>query len=757
MAYALITHYVVDGDCPVTPQSQHLNNMYCLRDRTDGEKSVHGFFFLRHDGEMSFGKRGNVGVGADPTGWGSGDPTTVDGFNKYDAYWNTFEGFSPVKLHWELEKGAVYRRACADQFYKHFLRPGGSMTTEKNIERFAKRMAELDDAIVCEAARWGAGPNGTGNVGSRSAWLSACKTCTNSFLAARMPYMLSQYRARGWYPSVDAPLAVDALGATHFAGDVIPAGEKVYLTGSGAGTNVYYTVDGIDPIAADGTVAASALLYDAAEGIALSGTTTLRARAISAGTCSALEEVPLVGISTEFAPLADALRVAALYTSTTNGGDYGEFIVLTNLSSEASIDLSGARLVAWNAKKKTESSPSLTIPFGAITIAPGESLVLDQNTYFGGGKLTNSQVGLRLYDVADTLVQDVFVDADWWGGACDNTGAWFVAKEFGASVKERTQWKPSFTSLPTLLRVAALYTSTAGDGGDTGEFIVLTNLSASAAIDLSDVRIVAWNAKKKTEADASLTINLTNLVVEAGETATTNTLAAGASVMLDQATFFGTGKLTNSKVGLRIYDAAGDLVQDVIVDASWWDSACDNSGRWFVAKTFGAEAKTEADWEPSPAGPAIPLPEDPTAKEDVLAAIADNAGIGDWLVEIGADENSAGYTAITNFTGTKADIELCYLLDILPDSNPEIELTMPSITFDENGQPVVEGELLNHGTEIETTVRGQARLYYADSLEDLATTTDYIQISPPTFPVTATNGVSGAQIPNARFYRLKIE
>ena len=96
-------------------------------------------------------------------------------------------------------------------------------------------------------------------------------------------------------------------------------------------------------------------------------------------------------------------------------------------------------------------------------------------------------------------------------------------------------------------------------------------------------------------------------------------------------------------------------------------------------------------------------------------------------------------------------------MNILPDSNPEVELTMPSITFDESGNPVVEGELLNHGTEVETTVRGQLRLYYADTLEALATSTDYVQLTPPAFPVTATNDMSGASIPDARFYRMKIE
>ena len=125
-----------------------------------------------------------------------------------------------------------------------------------------------------------------------------------------------------------------------------------------------------------------------------------------------------------------------------------------------------------------------------------------------------------------------------------------------------------------------------------------------------------------------------------------------------------------------------------------------------------------------------------------------------------ANENSAGYTAITNFTGTKAAIELCHLVNILPDSNPEVELTIPSITFDENGKPVIGGELLNHGTEVETTIRRELRLYHADTLEALDTSSedpnDYIVIDPPKFPVEETDDGSGAPIPAARFYRLKI-
>jgi len=173
----------------------------------------------------------------------------------------------------------------------------------------------------------------------------------------------------------------------------------------------------------------------------------------------------------------------------------------------------GVKIVAWNAKKKSEADPSLTYTFPAGTsLNPGESLKIGNLD-----KLTNSQVGLRIYDAGNTLVQDVYLDAGWWNGACDEKGPHFIAKTFGAEAKTHSDWKPSETDFGANLRVLEMYTSTT-DGGDTGEFIVLTNLDASAAIDLTDVKLVAWNSKKKSEADPSLVITLDAVTIPAGGT-----------------------------------------------------------------------------------------------------------------------------------------------------------------------------------------------------------------------------------------------
>ena len=610
MAYVLITHYIVDGDGPVTPQSKHLNNMYALYDRTDGPTSVHGFFHLRHDAEMSFGKRGSVGYTADPTGWGSGDPTTVDSFNKYDAFWNTLEGFSPVKLHWELEKSAAYRRACADQFDKFFIRPGGAMTTEKNIERFAKRMAEIDDAIVCEAARWGKGPDGTGSGFSRDTWLNACRTCTNGFLAVRMPYMISQYRARGWYPSFDTPRVVNGSGVIYAEGGEVPYLEKVYLTADAEGTT-YYTLDGSDPMDA------GAIEYDG-NGFSIPDEgATIRARTLKAGEWSALEEVTLESDVPN--DQRYGIRIAAMLTAAVND-PADEFIVLTNTLDRA-VDLEG--LSIWSEKagkaltKLAEFTESTNLPAG------GTITLTQPANWIGDAKLKNGGIYVELHDYNGKRIQNTYVDSESW---------------------------------------------------------------------------------------------------------------------------FWTGE----------YDEKGKKV-----------CLCNKTGRWFIALEFlgdtdPGEVTLESQWAVSPEpGPDIPLPEDATAKAEVLEAIDDIPAIETWLVDISTN-SAGGATSIADFTGSKEAVELCYLLnnevlDANVTTNAAVELKIPSISFDPTtGNVIIDGELLIHNTEVKRTVNGNVRLYYADSLEALETSENYIELYPPTFPLNDKDAGTTENIP-ARFYRLKIE
>ena len=71
----------------------------------------------------------------------------------------------------------------------------------------------------------------------------------------------------------------------------------------------------------------------------------------------------------------------------------------------------------------------------------------------------------------------------------------------------------------------------------------------------------------------------------------------------------------------------------------------------------------------------------------VVANAATNAAVKAWLDAHGATE--AGAAAIAAFDGGEPALQLCYLVDSPPESNPEVEVEIPSIGFDANGNPVL--------------------------------------------------------------------
>ena len=884
MDYVINFQYMVDYDSPAAPGKA--NNLYAVRDRDDNDDGLksQGFYFLRHDAEHTMGKHANSEYSDNPTGYGTTEAHA--NFAKLDA-------FNPAELHFKLCDNPEYKMAFADRFYKHCLAQGGALTVPEATKRFQSRMAEIDDVIVCEAARWATGGQ------TRQTWLSACGACF-TFITNRMPYMLSQYRARGWYPSIDAPVALNGSGAALADGMVVASDDMLYLSSGDAGT-VYYTLDGSDPRLEGGEVSGGAIQYSGAApvtiavpviakgdvwkysdagvkpsdnwadsdyddsswssgasrlGFASSGTfgTTLNryvgggssgtqvttyyfrktftmpsgaeqmtllkaaldcddgyiayingvevgrdqvnsteysafasktnmgekdvtfsfpagtlvegenviavevhqcnatssdawwnlalsyAKAVNAeggltvpvegmtltmrvlspsGEWSALSTVNVRGEMPQ-AAVADGLRLAEALTAAVGGDDTLDYLVITNVAA-GEIQLDGVKIVAWNAKKNTEAKPSLTYFFPAGTsLSPGASLRIGNLD-----KLTNSQVGLRIYDAGGVLVQDVYLDAGWWNSACDETGEHFIARTFGAEAKTHSDWMPSATAFSASVRVLEMYTSTTGDG-DTGEFIVLTNLDASAALDLTDVKIVAWNSKKKSEADPSLTIVLDGV-----------SIPAGGTLMLDQDTYFGGGKLTNSKVGLKIYDPAAACAQEVEVDASWWSSACDGTGECFVALEFGNTVKAISQWTHKASAPAD-WPDDPDMEITSTTTAADlgitsgaftNATpevlrkLSKWAKTNGVPYGGEAVNGVVFEETGYTLFEEAYLLDCAPTTEAVAE-KKALFRFNEinpGTEPSIDATLYNGRVRILGSQTLEGGGAWSESAEDLAT------------------------------------
>ncbi len=600
------THFMVDKDGPTSPYSNidkgHANNFNAVRNRNDAG-DVSGFVFLRHDAEVSMGMEDKVKADKNPTYWGTEnqtDPTvgSPDPTGLGKLKFRTIPYFTPAELHYLLMQNPVYAREYADAFYKFFLKEGGVMTVEKSTERYASRMAEIDNAIVCEQARWAQ------NGQTRTTWLNACNTATN-FIKSRVSNMMSQYQTAGWYPTIEPPTVVNATGDRYFDGGEVPYGEKVYLATTVADGTIYYTTNGVDdPM--DAGVA-----YTGGFDIPDTGF-TVRARLLKDGEWSALEEVTLEADVPN--DQRYGIRIAAILNAAV-ADPADEFIILTNTLDRA-VQLEG--LSIWS-EKSGKALVKLTAITNAVELAAGGTFTLTQPDWITDQKLKNGEIYVELRDFNGKRIQNARVDSEGW-----------------------------FQSVP----------------GD------------------------------KTTA------------------------------------------------------------------------ACNKTGRWFVALEFlgdtdSGEVTEVTQWAVSPEPePEIPLPEDATAKDEVLSVITNNAAVEEWYV--GISTNSAGGGAsITNFIGGAAAVELCYLLnnevlDANVTTNAAVELKIPSISFDPTtGNVIIDGELLIHDREVSRTVNGNVWLYYADSLEELKTSTNRLQISPPSFPVEKDAGTT-VNIP-ARFYRLKIE
>jgi len=142
------------------------------------------------------------------------------------------------------EEGAPeYRLMLADRIHRHHFNDG-VLTPEKNLARLNARVAEVELAFLAEAARW--------DYRSPTSWASARDKIIEDWLPDRTKEVVAQYRAAGFYPSVDAPVPSLATGR-------VKAGSTLrFLSKNGI---AYFTTDGSDPRQPGGTIAPTAMEF----------------------------------------------------------------------------------------------------------------------------------------------------------------------------------------------------------------------------------------------------------------------------------------------------------------------------------------------------------------------------------------------------------------------------------------------------------------------------------------------------------------
>jgi hypothetical protein len=143
-----------------------------------------------------------------------------------------------------------FRIRFGDRVHKHLFN-GGALTPQPNAARWTKRANEIDLAVIAESARWGdyrrdVDPYSSGPyyLYTRNAyWIPEKNRLLNDYFPRRTDIALNQFKSRGLYPSVVAP--VFYIEGTYQHGG--HAAARSTLSMQGATGAIWYTLDGTDP------------------------------------------------------------------------------------------------------------------------------------------------------------------------------------------------------------------------------------------------------------------------------------------------------------------------------------------------------------------------------------------------------------------------------------------------------------------------------------------------------------------------------
>jgi len=338
--YMLIIYYGGNLDAPISNflGNTRPNNWFGVRNRTG---NFGGFRFFVHDAEHTLLDLNQNRTGPFP----AGDDSVV-----YS---------SPQWVFQRMWANAEFRLRVADHIHKHFFNRG-VLTPETATAMFLKRKNEIDRAVVGESARWGDAKRGTPFT-RNAEWVSAINNIVNNYLPQRTQVVLDQLKARNLYPGIVAPTFSPSGGNV---------ARGTQLTMSAPAGAIFYTLDGRDPHRRGGGAILGARIYSGP--ITLNESTVVKARVLSSGNWSALNEAPFVIIQDYKELLITELMYNPPASTNLDGtivdGDEFEFIELENVAA-AELDLSGVSFL---------SGIDFTFPLGT-RLGPGQFVVLVSN------------------------------------------------------------------------------------------------------------------------------------------------------------------------------------------------------------------------------------------------------------------------------------------------------------------------------------------------------------------------------------------
>ncbi len=384
-----------------------------------------GFRFFTWDQEIT-----NNSLDRTRNAWDGGIPyEQVSAFN------------TPAYLYDRLRHNPSFQIRFGDRVHA-LLFNGGLLSPAANRARWARRSAEIDQAIVAESARWG-DTRRAEPYRREVEWL-ANEAWQDAYWDLNHPIAVQRFRNVDLYPTVEAP-TFEINGVPQF-GSIVDAGDQVGIVSPPGGAVVYYTTDGSDPRLPGGGVSSSAAQYTAP--FVVGGSRRIQARTFAGGWSA---------LSSALFTVVPGLRVSEIMYNP-DGSDSTEFIELVNISGspipiagvrfdgavegiEFTFDAAepplgpGARIVVV----RSQSAFAGAYDIAGMRIAIGE--------YDGGGtKLSNGGEQITLLDPLGGLIQQfTYNDVAPWPTAADGDGRSLIqiAPESDPDPNDPLSWRAS--------------------------------------------------------------------------------------------------------------------------------------------------------------------------------------------------------------------------------------------------------------------------------------------------------------------------
>ncbi|MEL7530371.1 MAG: lamin tail domain-containing protein, partial [Bacteroidota bacterium] len=168
----------------------------------------------------------------------------ADGWTRSGNNFNLRDGPAQIWTTLVQDNDPEFQALLADRIYKHFFQ-AGALSATANETRLAKLAEQVKLSMISECARWG--------YRSYESWLNDKDAFLTTF-NGKSADVLNHLIQEGYYPNVDA---VDYSQA----GGLIPNGFQLGLSHSDPNLDIYYTLDGSEPIDNLGIVQPQATLY----------------------------------------------------------------------------------------------------------------------------------------------------------------------------------------------------------------------------------------------------------------------------------------------------------------------------------------------------------------------------------------------------------------------------------------------------------------------------------------------------------------